>query len=136
MGWGEGDWSCKILIPKSIKNDTDILYFDVLNSYTVIPTQYRLETINVWPTETLHKISTIFEMNFITERLNLILENNIFHSDVNIYKQISGNILMRTKVSPTYANNIMAYKKAKIHDKSKSMAYTSAHICYKSRDVI
>ena len=83
-----------------------------------------LEAISFWLDKFPELIANRFNKAFITEAMEIVLENNIFSFNNNYLKQIKGTAL-GTKVAPTYATLVLAfleeemYKTVKIENFAK-----------------
>ena len=105
-------------IPSEIPENTILTSFDVTSLYTNIPHDLGLCAVKYWIQEKRHLIDDRFETEFIIEALQIVLEENSFYFDGQIYRQIKGTA-MGTKVAPTYANLVMGYLEKQLYDKTE-----------------
>jgi hypothetical protein len=101
-------------LPKTVDNDSTLTTFDVTSLYTNIPHDLGYQAIEYWIDIHKDKIPAKFTKDFIMNSLKMILENNFFSFEDNIYLQISGTA-MGTKVAPTYASLVMGYLEEKLY---------------------
>jgi hypothetical protein len=103
------------LSPQSdITEKTVLASFDVVSLYTNIPHELGIESISFWLDKQRNLIPDRFSNQFILSSVDLILKNNYFRFEDDIYLQISGTA-MGTKMAPTYAILVMAFLEEKMY---------------------
>lgn len=110
-------------LPKTLDGDNDnftFVSFDVVSLYTSIPHALGLESIHFWLHTERQLISDRYCDDFIIKSLNLILTNNFFSFEDDIYIQNSGTA-MGTKLAPTYAILVMGYLEYKMYKMIKQV---------------
>ena len=105
---------------RSRKSNFSILSFDVINLYTNISHDLRIEAIQFWLEKHPNLIHKRFSKEFILEGIKGILENNNFVFDDMYYNQIRGTA-MGTKFAPTYATLVLAYLEEKLYTQLESV---------------
>ena len=101
-------------IPTNVPDNTILTSFDVTSLYTNIPHDLGLEAVEYWIENKRNMIDTRFETQFIIKAVKIILEENIFNFDDQVYRQIKGTA-MGTKVAPSYANLVMGFLEEKLY---------------------
>ena len=95
--------------------NTLMVTFDDKNLYSNIPHEYGKQAISFWIwkyTETLHPR---FNKKFITDGIELILNDNSFQFDNKNYISILGTD-KGTKMTPRYAILILAYSEENLYE--------------------
>ena len=91
-----------------IDNNTLLVSFDVVSLYTSIPHELGLQAIYFWLQKSQSILCTRFTSDFILSSIELILKNNFFQFQDEVYLQKSGTA-MGTKMAPTYAILVMGF---------------------------
>ena len=87
--------------------DTLMVTFDITNLYSNIPHELGTQAISFW----IEKYPEILHNKFITEGIEIILNNNFFQFNNINYIQTLGTT-MGTKMAPTYETLTLAYLKS------------------------
>ena len=95
-------------LPSSADTDSELVTFDVVSLYTNIPHELGIIAIKFWMNLYGDTLLPRFSKKFITESLQLILQNNVFYFDNCFYRQIKGTA-MGTKMAPTYATVVLGF---------------------------
>ena len=103
-------------IPSNVPEETILTSFDVQSLYTNIPHELGLQAIRYWLEKKPELVDNRFNADFIIESIKIVLEENTFVFDENIYRQIKGTA-MGTKVAPSYANLVMGFLEQQMYDK-------------------
>ena len=90
--------------------------FDATSLYTNIDHNLGLQAIQYWIEKHPSSLLTGYNVEFIKEAVQLILENNTFQFDDQNYLQVSGTA-MGTQMAPTYATLTVGYVEQLLHDK-------------------
>lgn len=103
------------LLPASVEENSLFISFDVTSLYTSIPHDLGYEAIKYWVDKYRDDIPEKFSKQFILDSLRVILQNNFFSFEDNIYVQKSGTA-MGTKVAPSYASLVMGFLEEKLYN--------------------
>ncbi|XP_029639540.1 uncharacterized protein LOC115214481 [Octopus sinensis] len=90
-------------LPKTVKEGTLLVSFDVVNLYTNIPHDYGIEATTFWLEKFPEEIPGRINHRFIIGALKFILLNNNFMFDTVYYRQKCG-IAMGSQAAPVIAN--------------------------------
>ena len=103
------DWHFLRILPKNLPfNEITMYSVDITSLYTSITHELGIEAISYWLTKRQDLIPERFSKEFIIESLNLILKNNNFIFDDQLYNQKEGTA-MGNKAAPPYACLVMGY---------------------------
>ena len=95
-----------------VSEDSLLVTLDVVSLYTSIPHDLGVQAIEFWLHEKETSLRTRFVKGFILSAINLILKNNYFQFQDEVYLQLSGTA-MGTKMAPTYAILVMGFLEEK-----------------------
>ena len=108
-------------LPKKIDFDSTFVFFDVTSLYTNISHELGIEAISYWIEQFPDfLVDDRFTKDFITEALRLVLENNYFKFDGELWHQLVGTA-MGTNVAVIYAILVMAYLERKLYTRVNEM---------------
>ena len=102
-------------LPERVPPHTILASFDIEALYSNIPHDLGLEAVKYW-LEKYPEEKKRFLNNFILEAIKLILENNTFCFNNDLYKQIKGTA-MGTKFVPVYATLSIGHQEVKLYEK-------------------
>ena len=106
-----------------LPNNAVLVTTDVIGLFTDIPQEDGAKAAE----EALEEIDNKeVPSHFLTKRLNLILEYNIFEYDSKLYRQLIGTS-MGSEPAPDYSNNFMA-RRIDPHIKTIARKYTEGNI--------
>ena len=94
--------------PKTIPSKTKVVCFDVTSLYTSIPTDLGLKALHYWLEKLSHLVDKRFTINFVTNSIKFILENNYFQFDSMIWHQLCGTAMGKS-FAPPYACLTMGF---------------------------
>ncbi|XP_029652808.1 uncharacterized protein LOC115225974 [Octopus sinensis] len=103
--------------PKTVKEGTLLVSFDVVNLYTNTPHDYGIEAITFWLEKYPEEIPGHINHRIIIEALKFILLNNYFMFVIIYYRQKYG-IAMETRAAPVISNLEMGYLQLKLYQSS------------------
>ena len=102
-------------LPKKIDFDSTFVYFDVTSLYTNMSHELGIEAISYWIEQFPDfLVDDRFTKDFITEALRLLLENNYFKFDGELWHQLV-RTAMGTNVAVIYAILVMANVERKLY---------------------
>jgi len=102
-------------LPESPNPDTFPITYDVKDLYTSIDHELGLTAVRYWLQKHPNSREDRFTDIFILEGLSIVLKENFFGFDGQIFLQKNGTA-MGTKVAPTYATLVLGYLEEKIYD--------------------
>ena len=95
--------------------ETVIATFDVVGLYTNIPHTFGMEAVSYFLLKYKEDIHLRFNIPFILESIDFILQNNTCVFDNEYFLQLQGTA-MGTVFAPIYANLSMEYHEIKLYD--------------------
>ena len=108
-------------LPKKIDFASTFVSFDVTSLYTNISHELGIEAISYWIEQFPDfLVDDRFTKDFITEALRLVLQNNYFKFDGELWHQLVGTA-MGTNVAVIYAILVMAYLERKLYTRVNEM---------------
>ena len=109
-------------LPNKIDFDSTFVSFDVTSLYTNISHELGIEAISYWIDQFPDFLfdDRFTKDFFITEALRLVLENNYFKFDGELWHQLVGTA-MGTNVAVIYAILVMAYLERKLYTRVNEM---------------
>ena len=108
-------------LPKLTKEEVDdilIVTCDIKDMYNNIDRELGMEALIFWLNKFPNLLHPRFNISFVTESIEFILENWTFHFNGNYFSLKKGTVT-GTEVSPTYANLAMAFLEIKLYQKTK-----------------
>lgn len=106
-------------LPQTIEEDIIFISFDVKSMYTNITEELGLKAIEYWLEKCPTLLNARFNKEFVMEGIKIILKNNVFYFDGQLYRQLKG-CSMGSKVSPTYATLTVGYLEVKLYNRIRS----------------
>ena len=103
-------------LPETTDENAFLVSFDVVSLYTSIPHELGLTAIEYWIDNFTNSITRPFSKELIIESITIVLKENTFHFDDQLYHQIQGTA-MGTKMAPTYATLVLGYLEKKLYSK-------------------
>ena len=100
-------------LPYEIDDDCELVTFDIASLYTNVEKELGVEAIRYWIQTYPELLHPRFTEEFVIEAIELILENNVFFFNDELYLQRSGTA-MGTKMAPSYCTLTVAYKELKL----------------------
>ena len=102
-------------IPLKIDSNILIVTFDITNLYSNIPHGLGIKAVSFWIDKYPEILHPRFNKKFITEGIELILDDNSFQFDNRNYIQTLGTA-MRTKISSTHATITLAFLEENLYE--------------------
>ena len=96
--------------------DTEIVTCDVCRMYPSIKKSLGLKAVRYWLTNFPHLLHERFNVDFVLEALEIVLDNSHFVFNDQCYKCICGTVT-GTTVAPTYANLTMGFLEIELYNK-------------------
>ena len=87
------DWDVLSKLPSNVKGDYNLFGCDITSLYTSIPHELGLEAITYWIRRRRDLIPTRFTEAFILEAIELMLKNNTFLFNEDMFKQLVGTAM-------------------------------------------
>ena len=103
-------------LPPRIDSESILVTLDIVSLYTSIPHNLGLEAVEFWLDKFPDRLHYRIPKSFILEAISLILTNNYFEFNNQIYLQLQGTA-MGTKMAPTYANMTVGFLEWKLYQK-------------------
>ena len=108
MSYIKDDWDFLRKLPRDTNGNYKLFGCDITSLYTSIPHELGLEAIKYWIRKRRDLIDNRFSEEFILESIELMLKNNNFKFDDEMYRQLIGTAMGHV-FAPQYACLVIGY---------------------------